>query len=201
MSSTNYFNIAAIKVFTDLYEFIKVDEMLQEYESNYIESNNNVIEAKNIVIESKPKKQKKQINEDYKKFGHNITTERVILNQYDFEKINKLTPEKYVIETQKNKNNSIKNIKTILDKYNKNDSKTFLEKTKEYNIFIEYPELDKNYDKFIDSCEKSILKNDNYLLPSKFKNEFFSNTNDNQAFILINNKCNHLIIIKYQPNN
>ncbi len=26
MSSTNYFNIAAIKVFTDLYEFIKVDE-------------------------------------------------------------------------------------------------------------------------------------------------------------------------------
>ena len=113
----------------------------------------------------------------------------------------KLTPEKYVIETQKNKNNSIKNIQNILDKYNKNDSKTFLEKTKEYNIFIEYPELDKNYDKFIDSCEKSILKNDNYLLPSKFKNEFFSNTNDNQAFILINNKCNHLIVIKYQPNN
>ena len=52
MSSTNYFNIAAIKVFNDLYEFIKVDEMLQEYESN------------NNVIESKPKKQKKQINED-----------------------------------------------------------------------------------------------------------------------------------------
>ena len=47
MSSTNYFNIAAIKVFNDLYEFIKVDEMLQEYESN------------NNVIESKPKKQKK----------------------------------------------------------------------------------------------------------------------------------------------
>ncbi len=194
MSSTNYLNIAAIKVFTDLYEFIKVGEMLQEYESNYIESNNN-------VIESKPRKQKKQINENYKKFGHNITTERVILNQYNFEKINKLTPEKYVIETQKSKNNSIKNIKNILDKYNKNDSKTFLEKTKDYNIFIEYLELDKNYDKFIDSCEKTILKNDNYLLPSKFKSEFFSNTNDNQAFILINNKCNHLIVIKYQPNN
>ena len=74
MSSTNYFNIAAIKVFNDLYEFIKVDEMLQEYELN------------NNVIESKTKKQKKQINEDYKKFGHNITIERVILNQYDFEK-------------------------------------------------------------------------------------------------------------------
>ena len=98
MSSTNYFNIAAIKVFNDLYEFIKVDEMLQEYESN------------NNVIESKPKKQKKQINEDYKKFGNNITIERVILNQYDFEEINKYTPEKYVIETHKNKNNSIKNI-------------------------------------------------------------------------------------------
>jgi hypothetical protein len=54
MSSTNYFNIAAIKVFTDLYEFIKVDEMLQEYEPNYIESNNN-------VIESKPKKQKNKL--------------------------------------------------------------------------------------------------------------------------------------------
>jgi len=196
MSSTNYFNIAAIKVFNDLYEFIKVDEMLQEYESN-----NNVIQSNNNVIESKPKKQKKQINEDYKKFGHNITIERVILNQYDFEEINKYTPEKYVIETQKNKNNCIKNIKKILDKYNKNDLKTFLEKTKEYNIFIEYPELDKNYDKIIVSCEKSILKNDNFLLPSKFKNEFFLNTNDNQAFILINNKCNHLIVIKYQPNN
>ena len=45
---------------------------------------------------------------------HNITTERVILNQYDFEKINKLTPEKYVIETQKNKNNSIKILKKFL---------------------------------------------------------------------------------------
>ncbi len=62
MSSTNYFNIAAIKVFTDLYEFIKVDEMLQEYESNYIESNNNVIEANNNVIEAKTKKQKKKSN-------------------------------------------------------------------------------------------------------------------------------------------
>jgi len=105
MSSTNYFNIAAIKVFNDLYEFIKVDEMLQEYESN-----NNVIQSNNNVIESKPKNQKKQINKDYKKFGHNITIERVILNQYDFEEINKYTPEKYVIETHKNKNNSIKNI-------------------------------------------------------------------------------------------
>jgi hypothetical protein len=46
MSSTNIFNIAANKVFTDLYEFIKVDEMLQEYESNYIELNNNDIESK-----------------------------------------------------------------------------------------------------------------------------------------------------------
>jgi hypothetical protein len=161
MSSTNYFNIAAIKVFNDLYEFIKVDEMLQEYESN------------NNVIESKPKKQKKQINEDYKKFGHNITIERVILNQYDFEEINKYTPEKYVIETQKNKNNSIKNIKKILDKYNKNDSKSFLEKTKEYNIFIEYPELDKNYDKFIVSCEKSILKNDNFYYHQNLKTNSF----------------------------
>ena len=189
MTSNNYFNIAALQVFSELYEFIKVDEMLQEYELN------------NNVIESKPKKQRKQINEDYKKFGHNITIERVILNHYDFEKINKFTPEKFVIETQKNKNNCIKNINKIIDKYNKNDTKLFLEKTKEFNIFIEYPELDKNYDKFIDLCEKSILKNDNYLLPSKFKNEFFSNANDNQAFILINNKCNHLIIIKYQPNN
>ena len=82
MTSTNYFNIAAIKVFSDLYEFIKVDEMLQEYELN------------NNVIESKPKKQTKQINEDYKKFRHNITIESVILNQYNFEKINKFTPEK-----------------------------------------------------------------------------------------------------------
>ena len=189
MSTTNYFTIAAKKVFFDLYEFIKIDEMLQEYEEN------------NNVIESKEKKHKKHINEDYKKFGHNITIERVILNHYDFEKINKLTPEKFVIETQKNKNNSIKNINKIIGKYNKNDTKSFLENTKQYNIFIEYPESDKNYDKFIDLCEKSILKNDNYLLPSKFKNEFFSKANDNQAFILINNKCNHLIIIKYQPNN
>ena len=35
--------------------------MLQEYESNYIESNNNVIEANNNVIESKPKKQKNKL--------------------------------------------------------------------------------------------------------------------------------------------
>ena len=116
MSSTNYFNIAAIKVFNDLYEFIKVDEMLQEYESNnnVIESNNNVIELNNNVIESKPKKQKKQINEDYKKFGHNITIERVILNQYDFEEINKYTPEKYVIETQKIKTIVLKILKKFL---------------------------------------------------------------------------------------
>ena len=189
MTSNNYFNIAALQVFSELYEFIKVDEMLQEYELN------------NNVIESKPKKQRKQIDEDYKKFGNNIKIERVIINQYDFEKINIFTPEKFVIESPKNKNNCIKNINKIIDKYNKNETKLFLEKTKEYNIFIEYPELDKNYDKFINLCEKAILKNDNYLLPSKFKNEFFSNTNDNQAFILINNKCNHLIIIKYQPNN
>ncbi len=35
---------------------------------------------------------KKHINEYYRTFGHNITI--IILNQYDFEKINKWTPEK-----------------------------------------------------------------------------------------------------------
>ncbi len=64
MTSTNYFNIAAIKVFSDLYEFIKVDEMLQEYELN-----NNVIESK------------KKINEDYKTLGRNIRIERVLLKK------------------------------------------------------------------------------------------------------------------------
>ena len=190
MSSPNYFIIAASKVFSELYEFIKVDEMLQEYESN-----DNVIET----IPTRPTKQSKKIDEDYKNHGHNIVIERVILNEYDFEKINKLTPEKFVVESQKDKNKSIKNFNKILSKYNKDDSKLFLEKTKEYNVFIEYPELDKNYNKFINSCEKSILKNDNYLLPSKFKNEFFSKPNDNQVYILINNKCNHLFIVKYQP--
>ena len=159
-------------------------------------SNDNVIET----IPTPSTKQQKKIDEDYKKHGHNIAIERVILNEYDFEKINKLTPEKFVVESQKDKNKSIKNFNKILSKYNKDDSKLFLEKTKEYNVFIEYPELDKNYNKFINSCEKSILKNDNYLLPSKFKNEFFSNPNDNQVYILINNKCNHLFIVKYQPN-
>ena len=105
-----------------------------------------------------------------------------------------------MLNHKKKKNKNIKNFHKILSKYNKNDLKLLLEKTKAYNIFIEYPELDKNYNKFINSCEKSILKNDNYLLPSKFKNEFFSNPNDNQVYILINNKCNHLFIVKYQPN-
>ena len=57
MTSTNYFNIAAIKVFSDLYEFIRVDEMLQEYELN-----NNVIEETNNVIESKQKNKKNKKN-------------------------------------------------------------------------------------------------------------------------------------------
>ncbi len=80
MSSSNYFNIAASKVFSELYEFIKVDEMLQEYELN-----NNVIESK---LESHTK-QPKKVDEDYKKHGHNIAIEKIILNEYDFEKINK----------------------------------------------------------------------------------------------------------------
>jgi hypothetical protein len=58
MSSPNYFIIASSKVFSELYEFIKVDEMLQEYESN-----DNVIET----IPTRPAKQQKKIDEDYKK--------------------------------------------------------------------------------------------------------------------------------------
>jgi hypothetical protein len=34
MSSKNHFNSAAIKVFSEFYECIKADEMLQEYESH-----------------------------------------------------------------------------------------------------------------------------------------------------------------------
>ncbi len=63
MSSSNYSNIAASKVFSELYEFIKVDEMLQEYELN-----DNVLESK---LKSHTKQQKKVV-EDYKKHGHNV---------------------------------------------------------------------------------------------------------------------------------
>ncbi len=50
MSSSNYFNIAASKVFSELYEFFKVDEMLQD------DLNDNVLESK---LKSHTKQQQK----------------------------------------------------------------------------------------------------------------------------------------------
>jgi hypothetical protein len=78
MSFFKLFYISASKVFSKLYQFIKVDEMLQEYELN-----KNVIESKLKSHTKKPKK----VDEDLKNMDIILQLKgRSIINEYDFEK-------------------------------------------------------------------------------------------------------------------
>ena len=64
---------------------------------------------------------------------------------------------------------SINEIIEILDKYFQYDITFFIKTLKEYQNFIEYPEIDKRYHKKIKSCNDAQQNYNNDLLPSEFK--------------------------------